>query len=146
MAELPKLHFPEGMAQFIRLSEEDGTTMVWETTRKKWLVLTPEEWVRQHCMVYLQALGYKQSQLSTEGGVRTAHKQGRSDIVAYVQARPRVLVECKAPTVKLSQETFSQAFNYNTTIGAPYIWITNGLQHFYWDVAKGAQIKALPQP
>ncbi len=138
------LHFPDALTACIQLKEGEGQELIFDAVRKKWLVCTPEEWVRQHAVHYLVALGYSMHHLQIESGLKTGFNSKRSDIIANVNGRPEILVECKAPEVKLSQETFNQAFNYNNTIGAPYIWLTNGLQNLYWDCNEGKQLHQLP--
>lgn len=140
------LHFPEEIAAQITCEMRENQEWIFDAVRKKWLVKTPEEWVRQHAVQYLFALGYHPAQIQIESGLQTGFNFKRSDIIANVRGNATVLVECKAPEVKLSQDTFNQAFNYNTTIGAPYIWLTNGLQHLYWDCRSNVQLGELPQP
>lgn len=138
------LHFPEALTDQIQLKAEDGQEYIFDAVRKKWLVCTPEEWVRQHAVQYLVALGYSIHHLQVESGLKTGFNSKRSDIIANIDGKPEVLVECKAPEVPLSQKTFNQAFNYNNTIGAPLIWLTNGLQHLYWDCENNKQLEQLP--
>lgn len=138
------LHFPEALTDQIQLKTEDGQEFIFDAVRKKWLVCTPEEWVRQHAVQYLIALGYSIHHLQIESGLKTGFNSKRSDIIANVGGKPEILIECKAPEVKLSQDTFNQAFNYNNTIGAPIIWLTNGLQNLYWDCKGGKQLLQLP--
>jgi hypothetical protein len=138
------LHFPEALTDQIQLKAEDGQEYIFDAVRKKWLVCTPEEWVRQHAVQYLIALGYSIHHLQIESGLKTGFNSKRSDIIANVGGKPEILIECKAPEVKLSQDTFNQAFNYNNTIGAPIIWLTNGLQNLYWDCKGGKQLLQLP--
>lgn len=140
----PTLLFPSEIASAVELRETTKGMEIWDPIRKKWLIAVPEEWVRQHCIIYLEALGFHKSNMSTEAGVQTGFKQKRTDIVAGKDGKPIILVECKAPSVKLSQATFNQAFNYNQSVKAPYLWLTNGLQHLYWDCTKNAQCAALP--
>lgn len=141
---LPELNFPEGIAAQVRYIEEDNGRKIWDACRKKWLVYTPEEWVRQHCIQYLSALGHPLSLMQTEGGLKTVQRSKRSDLLLYKNNVPFLLVECKAPSVKISQETFNQAFNYNTKIKASFIYLTNGMQHFFWDAKNNVQIADLP--
>jgi hypothetical protein len=138
------LHFPEALTDQIQLKAEDGQEYIFDAVRKKWLVCTPEEWVRQHAVQYLVALGYSIHHLQVESGLKTGFNSKRSDIIANIDGKAEVLVECKAPEVPLSQKTFNQAFNYNNTIGAPLIWLTNGLQHLYWDCENNKQLEQLP--
>ncbi|MDR0955345.1 MAG: type I restriction enzyme HsdR N-terminal domain-containing protein [Rikenellaceae bacterium] len=107
----------------------EGREEIWDAIRGKWLALTPEEWVRQQTIGYLIAhrgvdpLLVRQEQSLTLNG--TAR---RADIVVYDgQARPQMVVECKAPQVKLTRETLEQAVRYNLVLRVPYILITNGL-------------------
>jgi len=138
------LHFPEALTACIQLKKEGDQELIFDAVRKKWLVCTPEEWVRQHAVQYLVALGYSIHHLQVESGLKTGFNSKRSDIIANIDGKPEVLVECKAPEVPLSQKTFNQAFNYNNTIGAPLIWLTNGLQHLYWDCKNNRQLEQLP--
>lgn len=139
-----ELHFPEALTNEIQLKTENGQEYIFDAVRKKWLVCTPEEWVRQHAVQYLIALGYSIHHLQIESGLKTGFNSKRSDIIANVGGKPEILIECKAPEVKLSQDTFNQAFNYNNTIGAPIIWLTNGLQNLYWDCKGSKQLMQLP--
>jgi hypothetical protein len=138
------LHFPEALTHQIQLKTREGEEFIFDAVRKKWLVCTPEEWVRQHAVQYLMALGYSIHHLQIESGLKTGFNSKRSDIIANIGGKPKILVECKAPEVKLSQETFNQAFNYNNTIGAPIIWLTNGIQNLYWDCSTSKQLQQLP--
>lgn len=140
------LNFPPGIQGQLKLKEDDGQTFIWDVARAKWLVLTPEEWVRQHCAAYLIALGYSKSWISTEAGLTTGFRKKRTDLVVYQREKPHLLVECKAPYVKLNGATFEQAQHYNETLKASFIWITNGRQHVYWDVAERRQVSSLPLP
>lgn len=103
--------------------------MVWDGLRKKYLKLTPEEWVRQHFVHYLLGLGFPQTSIALEGGFHLYQKLQRTDILVYKNAAPRLLVECKAPQVKISQDTFDQAARYNLHYQTAFVLITNGLQH-----------------
>lgn len=144
MARSP-LNFPRSLTVHLQLQEEDGQELIFDAVRKKWLVCTPEEWVRQHAVQYLVALGYSIHHLQIESGLKTGFNSKRSDIIANIDGQPEVLVECKAPQVPLSQKTFNQAFNYNTTINAPFIWLTNGVQHLFWDCKDDIQLEKLPE-
>jgi hypothetical protein len=98
--------------------------------RKKWLVLTPEEWVRQHAVQYLiQQKGYSSGLIHLEKGLKVNGLSKRADIVCYNRKmEPQLLVECKAPEIKLSQATFDQAARYNMTLRVPLLMITNGIE------------------
>lgn len=142
---LEPLNFAPHIAQELRTQRDGDSLRIWDGLRKKWLVCTPEEWVRQHCVGQLLTMGYSPHHMQVEQGLRTVHNMKRSDLVAHVQGQPHILVECKAPHIKLSQNTFNQAFNYNQTIGAPFIWLTNGHKHIFWDCASHSQLKELPR-
>jgi hypothetical protein len=143
---LSQLNFPNELTTLIKIKYEEEKEWVFDAVRNKWLVCTPEEWVRQHAVQYLIAKKYSLYHLQIETGLITGFNQKRSDLIANVDGKPVVLVECKSPYVKLSQETFNQAFNYNNTIGAKTIWLTNGLQNLYWDCQSAQQLTELPGP
>ena len=86
----------------------------------------------------------EQRERFVEAGIQTGFKQKRTDVVANKAGKPIILVECKAPSVKLSQTTFNQAFNYNQSVKAPFLWLTNGMQHLYWDCTNNVQCMSLP--
>ena len=121
---LPKFQF--------KVKETPKGRKVWDDFRKKYILLTPEEWVRQHFLKFLNInLKYPKSLIRTEFEIRYNQLKKRPDIVAYnKEGSPFLIVECKAPDVKISNETFSQAALYNQTLKAKYIVITNGLDHF----------------
>ena len=100
--------------------------------------------MRQHAVQYLIVNGYSIHHIQVETGLKTGFNTKRSDLIANSNGKPQVLVECKSPSVKLSQDTFNQAFNYNNTIGAKTIWLTNGLQNLYWDCKANKQLEELP--
>lgn len=122
---LPKYDF--------RLIRSGDQVLIWDEIRKKNIVLTPEEWVRQNFIKYLNVeFGYPTSLMQVEGGLKYNSMQRRSDILCYNQSgNPILLVECKRPTVKISQKTFDQIARYNTTIKVPLLAVSNGLEHFY---------------
>lgn len=115
-----------------RIDKRDGKLVIFDPIRKKWVVLTPEEWVRQHFVNYLIVnLGYPRSKLRVESGVSYNNLPKRSDIVFYdMELKPLVLIECKAASVKIDQKTFDQLGMYNKTLGAKYMIATNGLVHY----------------
>lgn len=124
------LNFPEFS---LRLSKDDqGRILVFDIVRKKHLVLTPEEWVRQHFIHFLVETGkYPKSNIAIEQGLKLNGLQKRCDILAYQNGSPYLLVECKAPTVKLDQSVFDQIARYNHVLKVPFLAVTNGLQHIY---------------
>ena len=122
---LPKYNF--------KLKEESNKVFIFDFIRKKYLQLTPEEWVRQNFIQYLiEVKGYPKSMFSIEKGITVSNTQKRVDIAIFNKDRGiEVLVECKAPEVKITQKAFDQIARYNLTLNAKYLVVTNGLNHFY---------------
>jgi len=114
------------------MKETDGTIFILDPTRKKYVLLTPEEWVRQNCLNYLRdQKGFPVGYLAVERSFKLHGKILRYDIVAYSrQAKPLLLVECKAPDVRISQQTFDQVAVYNLHLQVPYLIVTNGLEMY----------------
>lgn len=127
---MEKLNLPE---YAVRLKKDGDRYLIFDTVRSKFLVLTPEEWVRQHFIEYLHStLNFPKSLMKIEGGLVYNRMQKRSDILCYdLNGNPLLLVECKRPTVKLTQSVFDQIARYNMTLKVPYLAVTNGLQHIY---------------
>jgi hypothetical protein len=96
------------------------------------LVNTPEEWVRQNFIQYLiQEKGYPASLMAVEMGIDVLNTKKRCDIVLYnALGKPTIIVECKAPSIKIGQDTFDQIARYNLTLNTNYLIVTNGLQHY----------------
>jgi hypothetical protein len=112
----------------LKLAKKNGQVVVWDNLRKKYLVLTPEEWVRQHLVYYLeQEMAVPSSAIALEGGFRLNQKLQRTDVLVYKNSQPVLLVECKAPQVKISQATFDQAARYNLIYQVDYLVLSNGL-------------------
>jgi hypothetical protein len=127
--EHPKLNLP---ASSFDLRTNEGNTEILDTIRKHWVVLTPEEWVRQHMVRYLtEHLGYPAGLTAVEKGFDLNGIPYRADIVTYDRSGSALLaVECKAPEVQISQKTFDQIGQYNKVIEAQHLVVTNGLAHF----------------
>lgn len=119
-----------------KVRKQSGTTMIFDVIRKKYVVLTPEEWVRQHVIHYLTAYKhYPLSLIAVEREIALYGMRRRFDVVCYDRnGEPYLLIECKAPAVPLSQKVFDQAFRYNLTLTAPYVAITNGVKHYCGNV------------
>lgn len=131
--KLPKypmqLNFPE---YSFRLRKRDEKHEIFDEVRKKWLVCTPEEWVRQHFIKWLiLERNYPASSIAIEGGLKLNRLSKRTDIVVFKDNNPLLLVECKAPTIALSQSVFDQLFRYNLKINAPLLAVTNGIKHVF---------------
>lgn len=105
---------------------------IFDLVRKRFVSLTPEEWVRQHFLRYMiDFKNYPASLLAVEKQVNVNQLTQRADIVAYTRdGKPWLIVECKAPAVAINQETFLQAARYNQTLLVPYLALTNGMEHF----------------
>ena len=127
--ELPKLNLPNAELK-IKLVEE--TTQVFDEVRKKYFKLTPEEWVRQNFIHYLnKEKNYPFGLMQVEKKVQYNSLKTRADIVIYNrEGMPIVIVECKAPNVKIIQDAFNQIAKYNYKLRVKYLVVTNGMQHF----------------
>lgn len=121
-----ELNFPE--KYHFKFKKRGDQTLIFDIVRKEYYLLTPEEWVRQHLIhFFIHTKGYPRACLSVESIVKVNGMNKRADLIVYLKAQPFLLAECKSPEVKLSQETFNQAFRYNQTVTAKIILITNGL-------------------
>lgn len=114
----------------LKMARKEGAVMVWDNIRKKYLKLTPEEWVRQHFVHFLLISGYPLTSIALEGGFRLNKKLQRTDILIYKNSKPALIIECKAPQVNISQNTFDQAARYNLVYNTSFIIVTNGLSHY----------------
>ena len=114
-----------------RISHADGKPRIFDRFRKKWVALTPEEWVRQHFAVYLvNEKGYPASRMAVEASLKVVRRTKRTDLVVYGRdLSPLLIVECKAPHVAITSEVFDQIVRYNITLQAGYLVVTNGLVH-----------------
>lgn len=112
-----------------RIKNENGKTYIFDFVRKKWLVLSPEEWVRQHLLNYLIVIKkYPATFISIEKELMLNDLKRRYDVVVYnADLKPHLIVECKAPYIELTKEVVEQALRYNLTVKAPFLMITNGL-------------------
>jgi len=116
----------------LKLKEQDGQVLVFDSIRKKYLLLTPEEWVRQNFIRFLvEDKKYPASLVAIEVGLKYNTLQKRADVLIYnKQGKPHLIVECKAPEVKISQDVFHQIAVYNMTFKVDYLVVTNGMDHF----------------
>ncbi len=130
MKTLPKLNFPPIRPRARRCGEG---IEVWDALRKQWLKLTPEEWVRQHLIHWLQKQGVTPQQIIQEYPVSLNGQPQRADVVVVdCQGQPLLVAECKSAEVRLSQETLAQAVRYNSILRARYLMLTNGLNHYLY--------------
>lgn len=116
----------------IRLGEQGGRRMIFDVLRRKYVALTPEEWVRQHFIHYLIGhKGYPAAWLANEVELRSGNKRLRCDSVLYNNVlQPRMIMEYKAPTVALQQRVFDQISTYNLLLHVDYLVVSNGLRHY----------------
>jgi len=114
------------------LRKQEGKTEVFDSLRKKWIVLTPEEEVRQQFVHFLmEEKHYPAGLLAIEYSLKVNSMKRRADVVAFDGfGHPLLLVECKAPSVKINQEVFDQIARYNLSMKVDYLIITNGLKHY----------------
>lgn len=133
-----------------KLKKENEKIFIFDIIRKKFVVLFPEEWVRQHYIHYLiNTLGYPKNLIRVESGLAYNQLSKRSDIVVYDRTgRLRVLVECKSPATAITHQVVFQVSTYNSTLQAEYVGVTNGLGNIYiqvdWDKRTSVQIQNLP--
>lgn len=126
--QFPVLNFPKAS---LRLSNNGGTISVWDNWRKKYIILTPEEWVRQHLLHTLVGqLGYPSGRVVVEKKINIGNRSFRFDCMVYGNNQEiMLLVECKAPDVPLDKNVLEQIQSYNYKLNALCYLITNGIQH-----------------
>ncbi len=115
-----------------KYKESAGKLMIFDVFRKKYVVLTPEEWVRQNFLQFLVIeKNYSPSLIVLEQRLKYNELQKRADVLIYdKKGKPLLMVECKAPEVKISQDTFDQLARYNMSFKVRYLVVTNGMDHF----------------
>jgi hypothetical protein len=115
-----------------KLKQQGERTQIFDAIRKKYVVLTPEEWVRQNFLQYLiQDKNFPASLIAVEAGLKYNQLQKRMDVLIYdKQGTPHLMVECKAPEVKITQDVFDQIARYNMVFKVKYLVVTNGINHF----------------
>jgi len=113
-------------------TQKEGRTMIFDTFRRRWVKLTPEEWVRQNFIRYLaDEKHYPASLIAVEHSLKINRQNFRADAVVFsTNGKPLLLVECKAPEVKITQKVFEQIVRYNFEFQVDYLMVTNGLTHF----------------
>lgn len=128
--QLPKLNFKENFDFSIK--KDKDTFFIYDLVRKSWLVLTPEEWVRQHFVHYfIKVKNYAPSALILEKKLELNGTTKRIDLLITEKTTPKILIELKAPNIKLSEQTFEQIARYNSVIGAQEIILSNGIIHIF---------------
>ncbi len=124
------LNFPKFRFRF---KSSENKISIFDTIRKKFVILQPEEWVRQHCIQYLiNEKKYPKSLINIEKELIVNSLKKRYDIVIFnSDGSIHLIVECKAPTININQKTFDQIAQYNLVLNATYLMVTNGLNHYY---------------
>ena len=145
---MQKLNFPD---YSFRFKNSENKVSIFDDIRKKFIILTPEEWVRQHTIRFLLIdKKYPKSYLNVEKTITVNGTKKRYDIVVF---KPNgelfLLVECKAPEVTISQQTFDQIARYNLKLNADYLMVTNGVNHYFCEMnleeEKYLFLKELPE-
>ena len=128
--QLPRLNFEQDFD--FKIKQDKDTFFIYDLVRRAYLVLTPEEWVRQHWVHYFHFIkGKSLSSLIMERKIELNGTTKRIDLLVTEKIEPQILLECKAPHIALTESVFEQAARYNTIISAPQIILSNGLQHIY---------------
>ena len=132
---LPTLNLPHFEPQ---LEEIDGNLWIFDSLRKKRLILTPEEWVRQHWINFLIIHHhYPKGLFALEKGLKYNQLNKRTDLVIFDrESNPYLLVECKAPHVKIDQKALSQIMTYNAQLNCPNLVLSNGFNHVYLEYSE----------
>jgi len=144
---MQELNFPKFSFRF---KNSENKVSIFDVIRKKFIILQPEEWVRQHCVHYLiDFKKYPKSLINVEKELTINGLKKRYDIVIF---KPNgsifMIVECKAPKITINQSTFDQITQYNMALNADYLMVTNGLNHYYcnmdFDAEKYSFLQDIP--
>jgi hypothetical protein len=121
----------------VSLKKSEGKVWIFDGIRKKFVVLTPEEWVRQHLVQYfINQLKYPRTLIQIERGLQFNQLQKRSDFVVFDrQGKPWLIVECKSPEIQLDQKSVEQVAVYNMNVKAKFVAVSNGLKHVCYEAA-----------
>jgi hypothetical protein len=116
-----------------RFKNSENKVSIFDEIRKKFIILTPEEWVRQHVVHFLlEEKNYPISHINVEKVLKVNGLRKRYDVVVYKpDGSIYILIECKAPAIKIAQATFDQIARYNMTMNAQFLMVTNGLNHYF---------------
>jgi hypothetical protein len=145
---MQKLNFP---SYSFRFKNSENKVFIFDEIRKKFMLMTPEEWVRQNVVQFLiQEKKYSKSYINVEKIIKLNGLTKRYDIVVFQpNGKIFLLVECKAPEVSISQNTFDQIARYNMVLEANYLMVTNGLNHYFcqmdFENEKYLFLKELPE-
>lgn len=127
---MQKLNFP---FYTFRFKNSENKVSIFDEIRKKFIILTPEEWVRQHVVQFLlEEKKYPKSLINVEKVLKVNGLRKRYDVVVFnSDGSIFILIECKAPEIKISQATFDQIARYNMTMNSEFLMVTNGLNHYF---------------
>lgn len=116
----------------VKVTQREGKKLIFDTVRRKYVALTPEEWVRQHFVNYLiTAKGYPAQWIANEVSIQLNQTQKRCDTVVYDRyLTPLAVVEYKSPMVEITESVFDQIVRYNMVLTVPYLIVSNGLAHY----------------
>ncbi len=130
---MQKLNLP---VYAFRTKKEGDKTLIFDSIRKKFVVLTPEEWVRQNFVQYLiKAKKYPETLMAVEKQIKVNNNPRRFDLLTYTRnGQPYLIAEFKAPDVKITQETFDQVVRYNMALKVDRVIVSNGMQHFACEI------------
>lgn len=119
-----------------------GEEYIFDEVRKKWVLLTGEEWVRQHILHYLvYDKGYSPALIAVERGIELNGLRKRFDIVVFDNTgSPKMIIECKAPDEVLNEKVFEQIARYNMSLKVDYLWVTNGKFNYCCNLKTGGQL------
>ena len=129
----PALNLPPAE---LKIREADGCAHIWDKLRRRWLVLTPEEWVRQNFIAFLAGhCAIDEYRIAQEHRLVVNGMDMRADIVVFSRTgQPVLVVECKAPSVPIGQAVIEQVSRYNSVMNLEYAAVTNGLSHYCWQI------------
>lgn len=140
---LDELHFP---AYSFQIREDHRKRMIFDVVRKKFVVLTPEEWVRQHILHYLiHDKGYPVSLLAVETSISFNGMLRRCDAIAYKDSLPFILVECKASGIRIDKEVVAQIARYQSVVKVPYLFLSNGFFHLVLSRSATGKIEVIEE-
>lgn len=140
-----QINFPE---HNFRIKKEKNRHTIFDEVRRRWVALTPEEWVRQNFLQYLiQAKNYPASLISVEKIIRVGDLSKRYDIVVYKENLPWLIVECKESNTPVDVKVIEQVLRYNMALAIKYFVITNGNESFCYEISGDSfrELAALPQ-
>ena len=124
-----RLNLPE---YSIKIAERNGKKVIFDILRRKYVALTPEEWVRQQFVHFIiEKKGYPQTLIANEVELKIGNKSLRCDSVLYDRnMQPRMIIEYKSPSIELQQKVFNQISTYNLLLKVDYLIVSNGMQHY----------------